>query len=62
MTTRSNVDSGFQKLAVHYLQEAKFSNGTFEMASRSLHRNCQLLKSTNRFNLKIETKPNLLFA
>jgi hypothetical protein len=55
MTTRRNVDSGFQKLAVHYLQEAKFSNGTFEMASRSLHQNCQLLKSTNRFTLKIET-------
>jgi hypothetical protein len=41
-------NSGFKKLAVQWLQEVQFSNGTFVVADSLVLRNRQLLKPANR--------------
>lgn len=44
-------NSGFKKLAVQWLQQVQFSNGTFVVADSLVLRNRQLLKPTNRWPL-----------
>ena len=45
---RATDNSGFKKLAVQWLQEVQFSNGTFVVTDSSVLRNRQLLKPANR--------------
>jgi hypothetical protein len=47
--TKARTDnSGFKKLAVHWLNEVQFFNQTFVLAHSFVLRNRQLLKPTNR--------------
>ncbi len=48
-SNRATHNSGFKKLAVQWLQEVQFSNGTFVVADSLRLRNRQLLKPTNRY-------------
>jgi hypothetical protein len=45
---RAACNSGFKKLAVQWLQEVQFSNGTFVVTDSLVLRNRQLLKPTKR--------------
>ena len=45
---RASGNSGFKKLAVQWLNQVQFSNGTFVVADSLVLRNRQLLKPTNR--------------
>ena len=43
------ANNGFKKLAVQWLQEVQFSNGTFVLADSFVLRNRQLLKPAKRY-------------
>jgi len=43
----ANANSGFQKLAVQWLNQVQFSNQTFVVADSLVLRNRQLLKPAN---------------
>lgn len=52
MTTEREArtaNSGFKKLAVKWLNQVQFSNGTFVVADSLVLRNRQLLKPANRW-------------
>ena len=48
---RPACNSGFKKLAVQWLQEVQFFNGTFVVTDSLVLRNRQLLKPTKRYAL-----------
>jgi hypothetical protein len=48
-TRTTGYNSGFKKLAVQWLPEVQFSNGTFVVTDSLVLRNRQLLKPTKRY-------------